>query len=128
MKKNLLITTVIFTHFSLFGDVETEKANNLTDSNLIQVALLLDTSGSMKGLIDQAKCQLWNVISDLEKAKSEGRVKKIGVSVYSPEQAKKILENYDIDIIQIPFNLLDQRFKESGLLEIFQTFILLTNG
>ena len=58
--------------------------------------------------------------ADLEKAKHEGRAKKIGVSVYNPEQAKKILENYDIDIIQIPFNLLDQRFKQSGLLEIFQ--------
>ncbi len=60
---------------------------------------------------------IWN---DLDKAKQQGRVKKIGVSVYSPEQANKILKNYDIDIIQIPFNLLDQRFKQSGLLEIFQ--------
>lgn len=58
--------------------------------------------------------------ADLEKAKSAGRVKKIGVSVYTPEHAKKIIENYNIDIIQIPFNLLDQRFKRSGLLKIFK--------
>ena len=68
-------------------------------------------------LLESRSCSIWN---DLERAKFEGRVKKIGVSVYNPEQAKKILENYDIDIIQIPFNLLDQRFKQSGLFEIFK--------
>ncbi len=68
-------------------------------------------------LLESRSCSIWN---DLESAKFEGKVKKIGVSVYNPEQAKKILENYDIDIIQIPLNLLDQRFKQSGLLEIFK--------
>ena len=34
----------------------------------IQVAILLDVSGSMSGLIDQAKTQLWNMVSTLGKA------------------------------------------------------------
>ena len=66
MKKILLLLTVVLTNPSLWAIVENKSKPN--DSNLIQVALLLDTSGSMKGLIDQAKCQLWNVVSDLEKA------------------------------------------------------------
>ena len=82
MKKILYITLTIFTHFSLFGDVETETRSNNTDSNLIQVALLLDTSGSMKGLIDQAKCQLWNVISDLEKAQKSKQPISLQVALY----------------------------------------------
>ena len=55
---------------------------NNSDSNLIQVALLLDTSGSMKGLIDQAKCQLWNVISDLEKAKKSEQPISLQIALY----------------------------------------------
>ena len=82
MKKLLYITLTIFTHFSLFGDLETEKSNNQNNSNLIQVALLLDTSGSMKGLIDQAKCQLWNVISDLEKAKKAKQPISLQIALY----------------------------------------------
>ena len=31
----------------------------------IQVALLLDHSGSMKGLLEQAKAALWKVVNDL---------------------------------------------------------------
>ena len=82
MKKILLITTVIFTQFSLFGNVETETHKNHNESNLIQVALLLDTSGSMKGLIDQAKCQLWNVISDLEKANKSSQPIRLQIALY----------------------------------------------
>ena len=82
MKRILYITLTILTHCSLFGDVETETSNNHNDSNLIQVALLLDTSGSMKGLIDQAKCQLWNVISDLEKAKKSLKPISLEIALY----------------------------------------------
>jgi hypothetical protein len=35
----------------------------------IKVALLLDTSNSMDGLIDQAKSQLWDIVSELSYAK-----------------------------------------------------------
>tara|TARA_B100001964_G_scaffold87145_1_gene98089 strand:- start:284 stop:481 length:198 start_codon:yes stop_codon:yes gene_type:complete len=58
MKKIFLLLTIFLTKASLWGIVENKSKQN--DSNLIQVALLLDTSGSMKGLLDQAKCQLCN--------------------------------------------------------------------
>jgi hypothetical protein len=38
-------------------------------ANKIQVAILLDVSNSMDGLIEQAKAQLWNMVSILGKAK-----------------------------------------------------------
>ncbi len=80
MKKILLLLTVLLTNSSLWGIVENKSKPN--DSNLIQVALLLDTSGSMKGLIDQAKCQLWNVVSDLEKAKKSSQPIKLQIALY----------------------------------------------
>jgi von Willebrand factor type A domain len=38
----------------------------------IQLAILLDTSNSMDGLIDQAKAQLWKVVNELARAKRHG--------------------------------------------------------
>jgi hypothetical protein len=40
----------------------------------IQVAILLDVSGSMDGLIEQAKAQLWNMVNTMGKAKCDGSV------------------------------------------------------
>lgn len=37
----------------------------------IQLALLLDTSNSMDGLIDQAKSQLWKIVNELAKAQCD---------------------------------------------------------
>jgi hypothetical protein len=37
----------------------------------IQLALLLDTSNSMDGLIDQAKSQLWKIVNELAKAECD---------------------------------------------------------
>ncbi len=42
-----------------------------TTSNTIKIALLLDTSGSMSGLIEQAKSQLWTIVNELAFAKKD---------------------------------------------------------
>jgi hypothetical protein len=42
--------------------------NNADGRSKIQVALLLDTSNSMDGLIDQAKAQLWKMVNKLASA------------------------------------------------------------
>ena len=49
---------------------------------------------------------------ELEGIKSEGRVKKIGFSLYLPSELEDLLRrNLAIDIIQIPFSVFDQRFE-----------------
>ena len=50
---------------------------------------------------------LWNLVYDF---KNKGYVKKIGVSVYTPEVLIDIIKQYKIDIVQMPLNILDQRF------------------
>ncbi|PAJ72202.1 hypothetical protein CJF42_22540 [Pseudoalteromonas sp. NBT06-2] len=52
----------------------------------------------------------------LQKIKLSGKIQKIGVSFYFPEQLEACL-NMDLDIIQIPINILDQRFLASDLLK-----------
>jgi hypothetical protein len=49
----------------------------------VQIALLLDTSNSMDGLIDQAKSQLWSVVNEFIRAKGrDGRPPQIEVALY----------------------------------------------
>jgi hypothetical protein len=48
----------------------------------IQVALLLDTSNSMDGLIDQAKSQLWKMVNELATTKKNGQAPNIEIALY----------------------------------------------
>lgn len=48
----------------------------------IQLALMLDTSGSMDGLIDQARSQLWKVVSDLANARRNGARPRLELALY----------------------------------------------
>ena len=50
-----------------YGQAELVKHN--PNKQFIKVALLLDTSNSMDGLIDQAKAQLWDIVNELSYAK-----------------------------------------------------------
>jgi aryl-alcohol dehydrogenase-like predicted oxidoreductase len=45
----------------------------------------------------------------LQRLKQRGWVEKVGVSVYDPDQLENILDRHPIDLVQIPFNVLDQR-------------------
>jgi len=42
---------------------------------------------------------------------------KIGVSVYTPTQLIDVIKNHQIDIVQVPINILDQRFTEPELIK-----------
>lgn len=48
----------------------------------VQIAILLDTSGSMNGLIEQTKTQLWKVVNTFIEAKKAGQVPFVEVALY----------------------------------------------
>jgi len=48
----------------------------------VDVAILLDTSNSMDGLISQAKSQLWNIVQQFAEAKKNGQTPSLRVSVF----------------------------------------------
>lgn len=50
--------------------------------NKVQIALLLDTSNSMDGLIEQAKTQLWKVVNTFTAAKRDGQAPFVEVALY----------------------------------------------
>lgn len=60
-----------------------QKQNKIVVQPKIQAAILLDVSGSMDGLIEQAKAQLWNMVSTMGKAKCDNDViPKIEIALY----------------------------------------------
>ena len=48
----------------------------------IQLAILLDTSNSMDGLISQAKSQLWKVVNELARARRHGKAPSLEVALF----------------------------------------------
>ncbi len=52
--------------------------------------------------------------------KQQGIIQKIGVSIYTPQQLDQILPHFPVDIVQLPFNLFDQRWLHQGYLETLQ--------
>jgi len=48
----------------------------------IQLAILLDTSNSMDGLIGQAKSQLWKIVNELARAKRNGKTPILEVALF----------------------------------------------
>lgn len=48
----------------------------------IQLAILLDASNSMDGLIDQAKARLWNIVNTLTTLKYDGKTPMIEIALY----------------------------------------------
>lgn len=54
--------------------------------------------------------EIWDM---LEKLKSEGKIEKIGISLYYPSELERIIEKkIHVDIIQVPYNVFDRRFEE----------------
>jgi hypothetical protein len=48
----------------------------------VQIALLLDTSSSMDGLIEQAKRQLWTVVNAFQNARRDGQSAQLEIALY----------------------------------------------
>ena len=46
-----------------------------------------------------------------------GIIEKIGVSSYEKDEVRQIIERYDIDLIQIPINIMNQDMIESDFLK-----------
>ncbi|PZX95456.1 hypothetical protein DOS84_02505 [Flavobacterium aquariorum] len=91
MKSTLFISALLATTIS-FASCNSSNAKPIkndinekpkaTENTKIQVALLLDTSNSMDGLIDQAKSRLWNIVNTLTTLKYSGKTPDIEIALY----------------------------------------------
>lgn len=78
--KRIIITLCIL--MPLISGINTYGAWEKDGKTKIQIALLLDTSSSMDGLIDQARSQLWRIINELAVARRDGKVPSLEVALF----------------------------------------------
>ncbi len=106
--KLILLIALSLSLFSCNAKTDNKKKNvnylaiNKTPKpkkSTIKVALLLDTSNSMDGLIDQAKSQLWKIINELSYAKCEHVTPNLEIALY--EYGNSNLEKNDGFIRQV---------------------------
>jgi hypothetical protein len=86
----------------------------------VDVAILLDTSNSMDGLIDQARSQLWTIVQQFARAEKEGKTPELRVTIFEyGNSGLPASEGYIRQVVQ----LTDDLDKVSEAL-----FALKTNG
>ena len=68
-------------------------------------------------LFDETGDQLYLALSQLV---TEGLVDKIGISIYSPDELTIVLNKFQFDLVQAPFNPIDHRLITSGWLKYFE--------
>lgn len=57
------------------------------------------------------------ICNALQNLKDSGKVKKIGISIYSPSNLALITKMLHLDLVQAPFNLVDRRLQTTGWLQ-----------
>jgi len=86
MKQFRVLTTLIvmvgLAALFTFAAPSSAQQDNPKPKPLIQLAILLDTSNSMDGLIDQAKTQLWKIVNEMALAKQQGASPRLEVALY----------------------------------------------
>jgi len=82
MKSSFIAKRLIAVAFTLAFAMGFSFARPRDGRPLIQIALLLDTSNSMDGLINQAKSQLWNIVSETGKMSRKGERARLEVALY----------------------------------------------
>lgn len=77
----LILTTTVVS-FALAKEPSSPATAKESKKPLVQIAILLDTSGSMEGLIEQTKSQLWKICNEFIKARQKGVAPEVQVALY----------------------------------------------
>jgi hypothetical protein len=75
-KRTVMLTLALMVMVASGVPVEAAQAPR------IQLAILLDTSGSMDGLIDQARSELWTIVNEMLRATRDGQRPQLEVALY----------------------------------------------
>ena len=58
------------------------------------------------------------IIEFIHNLKKTNKIRKIGVSIYENKHLSFVLENFDIDLVQLPLNIFDRRLIDNGMLKL----------
>lgn len=107
--------STVLNHAELPDGTNVETAENVLRShapNAIQVALLLDTSGSMNGLIEQAKSQLWNILNELARTQKNDQDTELQIALYeygNPQTADRRYQIHQLSEFTNDMDLISEK-------------------
>jgi aryl-alcohol dehydrogenase-like predicted oxidoreductase len=121
--ENVLGKTGLASQFNIISKIPALKSNDISIEQYIETSL-------QQINIEKFSAVLFHHVDDiissplaqkrfdsLLKQKELGRITKIGISVYKPEQLEFCVRHYPIDIVQLPLNCIDQRFINTNWLD-----------
>ncbi|HEY6564871.1 MAG TPA: vWA domain-containing protein, partial [Pirellulaceae bacterium] len=77
-----LVGWLVFQALMASRSLPADEPDSESERPRIQIALLLDTSNSMDGLIEQARTQLWGIVNEMVTLKREGIRPTLEVALY----------------------------------------------
>jgi hypothetical protein len=79
-----LLSIIVLVFFLVNPGIPEKTEDKPTSNNAkIQLALILDTSNSMDGLIDQAKSQIWKIVNEMAISKMDGKNPDLELALYA---------------------------------------------
>lgn len=97
--------------FTSYNDLKKAASPSIDRLQVNSLWGLLTHRAEIKGI--------WQLFIDaIKKLKKEKIIKNFGVSIYQPEDALRFAREEDIDIIQVPFNILDRRLIDNNFFDI----------
>lgn len=104
---------------NVLDNIEESKYYEVIKDNLMVTLRRLGTE-YLDGYLLHSSRYIFNdaIIEALYKVKKDGFVKQIGVSVYEVNEAKKCIERPNIDFMQLPYSIFDQRMLHEGIFDL----------
>lgn len=104
--------------FNIIDKVPDLETHGISIEQTVQQSLETLHLTQLDGLLLHNAADLTDeVYAQLDELKKQGLVGKIGISVYHPAQAFDLTNRFALDLIQLPVNLFDQRFNQTGCLD-----------
>jgi aryl-alcohol dehydrogenase-like predicted oxidoreductase len=112
----------VITKTRYFDAPKIGKHDSIILNNDLDISLHNLKQKSVYGLLihnadDLLKSGAENLYRKLIELKVNGKIKKLGVSIYDYNQLISITNFFDIDLVQLPLNIIDRRLADSGLLK-----------
>ncbi len=105
----------LFKILSKFKNVKAGELYDLTQHSLNKLHIPYFEVYSYHSFADYLKHPYLN--DELLLLKSKGLIKKIGISVYTNKELQLVIHDKTIDVIQLPYNLLDNQNRRGAYLE-----------
>tara|TARA_B110000858_G_scaffold114660_1_gene131061 strand:- start:2107 stop:2982 length:876 start_codon:yes stop_codon:yes gene_type:complete len=120
------------TDFKVVTKTRHFKDSQITDDDIVLLNQEFNNSlkdlklDSVHGLLvhnadDLLKPGADRIFDHLQNLKKAEKIDKVGVSVYENKQLNFVLNNFDVDIVQLPLNIFDRRFIDSGMLKLLSS-------